>query len=233
MALAWRLWRNGEGAAASPFAKWRLLDLEASLRRCQSRFGDALRLLDDAMVAAPEVVRGRILLKKAYTYEQAGEIESALTVLQDAAPRVEAENDRGLDWALAMNRVVLLAHLGRFGQAEYDLAKVQRLAVERGNRLDVTRVLWLTARVSAGLGRSAAARDAWAKARQEFIHRGTAIDAALVTLELSVFDLNERQPVDWIGLEEAVEIFRSSGMARETIAARSLLERRPHPRPVR
>src|SRR5205807_1976551 len=78
-----------------------ILDLEASLRRGQRRFVEALSLLD--RVAAtytsedPEVrdlhLAGQALLKKAYTLEQTGKVELAIGYLQQAEPMIVEERD--------------------------------------------------------------------------------------------------------------------------------------------
>src|SRR5688500_636738 len=53
LARAWDLWRVG-AAHSDPelLAEWRLLDLEASLRRDQRRFSESLELLDKAQAAS-------------------------------------------------------------------------------------------------------------------------------------------------------------------------------------
>src|SRR5690349_8872013 len=47
-ARAWDLWQAGSGIAPDLLPEWHLLDLEASLRRAQHRFPEALALLDRA-----------------------------------------------------------------------------------------------------------------------------------------------------------------------------------------
>ena len=51
---AWDLWRTGSAIDFDPLAEWRLLDLEASLRRAQQRFPEALELLSRARAACGE-----------------------------------------------------------------------------------------------------------------------------------------------------------------------------------
>jgi transcriptional regulator with XRE-family HTH domain len=219
-ATAWRLWRAGGPAAGGPLGEWRLLDLEASLRRDQRRFGAALELLDQALAAAPEAARGRILLKKGYTQEQAGDIAAALMTLNDAAPLVEAAGDANLRWSLKMNRVVMLAHLGRFAEAEEGLPELRRLAFELGRRLDLTRLAWLGGRIAAGRGRRDEAAAALGQARQDFAEIGNGYDAALVTLELASLLLEERRASEAAALaDEMVAIFSSLRVERETLAA--------------
>lgn len=109
-ATAWRLWNAGEAAGETPFGAWRLYDLEASLRRDQRRFDAALACLERALASAPAAARGRILLKKQYTFDQAGNVESALAVLEEAAPLLEATPDAGLRWSFELNAASMLCH---------------------------------------------------------------------------------------------------------------------------
>ena len=219
-ATAWRLWRAGEPRAAGPLGEWRLLDLEASLRRDQRRFAAAFELLDRALAAAPAAARGRILLKKQYTHEQAGEIAAALATLEEAAPLVEASADPNLQWSLRMNRVVMLAHLGRFAEAEACLPELRALAIGLGRLLDLTRLVWLGGRIAAGRGRRDEARAALAQARREFAESGDGADATLAGLELVSLLLDEGRSAEAAALaEEMVAIFSSLRVARETLAA--------------
>jgi tetratricopeptide (TPR) repeat protein/DNA-binding Xre family transcriptional regulator len=222
-ATAWRLWRAGGPGAAGPLGEWRLLDLEASLRRDQRRFAAAFELLDRALVAAPATARGRILLKKQFTHEQAGEIEAALATLEEAAPLVEATADPNLHWSLRMNRVVMLAHLGRFAEAEAHLPELRGLAIELGRLLDLTRLVWLGGRIAAGLGRRDEARAALSQARREFAASSDGYNAALVALELVCLLLDEGRAAEAATLaDEMVAIFSSLRVERETLAALNL-----------
>ena len=65
-ARAWELWEVGATAEPTLLAEWRLLDLEASLRRGQHRFAEALTLLDRAMACkgSDMVAAARILLQE-------------------------------------------------------------------------------------------------------------------------------------------------------------------------
>ena len=219
-ATGWRLWRAGGSRAAWPLGEWRLLDLEASLRRDQRRFAAAFELLDRALAAAPAAARGHILLNKQYTHEQAGEIEAALATLEEAAPLVETDDEPRNRRVVRFNGIVLLCHLGRFLEAEARLPELRELTVELGNRLDLTRVLWLGGRIAAGLGRRDEARAALAQARWEFAAAGNGANATLAGLELASLLLEEGRTADAAALaDEMVAIFSSMRVQRETLAA--------------
>jgi tetratricopeptide (TPR) repeat protein/transcriptional regulator with XRE-family HTH domain len=222
-ATAWRLWRAGAAAPGSRLSEWRLLDLEASLRRGQRRFVVALDLLDRALSLAPAAARGRILLNKAYTLEQAGEIAAALATLEAAAPLAESAAEPHHSWTVRINRLVLLCHLGRYPEAEAGLPELGRHARDLGNDLDQLRARWLTARVWVGLGRREEARGAFEEVRQEFTRRLLGYDTALVSLELAVLHLEAGRTAEVRTLAaEMVWLFTAQHVDREALAALSL-----------
>jgi tetratricopeptide (TPR) repeat protein len=184
--MAWRLWEEGKPHPGTRLAEWRLFDLEASLRRDQRRFPEALRLIERALAVAPGESKGRILIKKSSVLEQSGEIAKAVATLDVAAPLIENNGDPEESWMLRFNRGVLLCHLGRFSDVEEALPALYRQAAAAGYDLDVLRVRWLSARVSAGMGRHEDARASFEETRTDLARRGLAGDAAMVSLELAL-----------------------------------------------
>jgi transcriptional regulator with XRE-family HTH domain/tetratricopeptide (TPR) repeat protein len=221
---AWRVWR--EGATGDPTAilpEWRLLDLEASLRRDTRSFAAARDLLDRAIAAAPPTAAGRIRLNLALTLEQAGEVTAALATLQEAAPLVRAGGEPRLLWALGFNLCVNLCHLGQFAQADEQLAALRQLTLDLGNELDVLRVVWLSGRVAAGLGDREEARAAFAMLRQEYAKRKDGFGTALVSMELAIFHLEDGQLPEVRRLSiEMSWIFAAEGVEREALASLQL-----------
>jgi transcriptional regulator with XRE-family HTH domain len=218
---AWRCWRAGAvQGVAWPLAQWRLLDLQASLRRDQRRFPEALALLDRALRDAPVDARSRILVNKGYVLEQAGEIDAALAVLEETALLVEPGTDPNLRWSLEVNRIVLLAHLGRFTEANDRLSALRTLATSLKRRLHLSRVTWLKGRIEIGLGRRGAGRALFEQARREFLASNDAADAALVALELAVLDLEDGH---WdevaASAQEIASLFRALRVGREALVA--------------
>jgi transcriptional regulator with XRE-family HTH domain len=223
-ASASTLWRAGISAPGSRLAEWRLLDLEASLRRDQRQFATALDLVDRALAQAPTAARGRILLKKAYTLEQAGEIAGALAALREAAPLVDAAGEPRPSWILRINLLLVLCQLGRYAEAEAGLPELQARTRELGNDLDRLRARWVTARVSAGLGRRGEAAAELDEVREEFARRRIAYDTALVSLELAILHLEDgRGGEARVLVEPMLWIFNAQGVGRETLAGLSLL----------
>lgn len=226
-ARAWDLWR-AEGPPEDEFLpEWRLLDLEASLRREQRRFGEALALLDQAAARPGGVAAmGRILLKKEFVLEQMGAIEEAIAVLREAVPFVESSEDTRLLFALRFETVKNLCHLGRSAEAAELLPEVRTLAVKLCNELDLVRVLWLQARIFAGQEAFQDAVAAFGQVRREFAARELAYDFALASLELAVLWLAQEHSGEVKALaRQMLWIFQSHGIHREALAALRLFQK--------
>jgi transcriptional regulator with XRE-family HTH domain/tetratricopeptide (TPR) repeat protein len=222
-AAAWRLWRLGGDAGESFLGEWRLLDLDASLRRDQRRFGPALDLLARALALAPPEAHGRILLKRASILEQAGEFQAALAALAEAAPLLEPAGEPRDRMGVVFNRAVNLCHLGRHREAEASLASLRALAEELGGEPDLRRLRWLEARVAAGLGRRDEALAGLAALQRELTDLGSAYDAALAGLDLAVLYLEEGRTREVATLAgEMAWIFRARDVHREALAALQL-----------
>ncbi|HVT16472.1 MAG TPA: helix-turn-helix transcriptional regulator [Thermoanaerobaculia bacterium] len=223
-ARARRLWQEGE--AADPgrlLAAWRLLDLEASLRRSQRRFAEALELSGRALAAAPREAAARILVNKAVAFDHLGEAERAIATLRQAAPLVDDQREPRLLFALRFNLATNLCHLDRHGEAALLLPEVRQMAEALHKELDLVRVVWLEGRVAAGLGRPAAALAAFARVRGEFLARAMAYDAALVTLELAALHAAAGRTAEVKELaRQTARVFRAKGIHREARAALQL-----------
>jgi tetratricopeptide (TPR) repeat protein/transcriptional regulator with XRE-family HTH domain len=218
---AWRLWQAGQnGDPEGRLPEWRLLDLEASLRRDQMRTTEALALLERARGRAPREVAGRLLINTAFALEQAGDIPGSLEALREAALLVGEDGDRRERWCVTFNLAVNLCHLGRYEEAQEWVETARNLASGLGNDLDSLRVTWLSARVDAGRGRREEARAALAAVRDELVARGDAVRAAVVSLELAVMDLEAGRTAEVKVLaREMASIFSAEGIERDALAA--------------
>jgi hypothetical protein len=143
---------------------------------------------DEALVLAPPEVKGRILLKKAFTLAQSGEPELALQTLSEAEPFVIGFMEPRLLLCLRIKFTGIFCDLGRFMEAQRRVSEITALAAETGNELDLVRTLWLWGRIDSGLGRAPEAEAAFKQVRQAFRQRGIAFadDFATVTLELAL-----------------------------------------------
>lgn len=221
---AWDLWRAGTDPE-NLLPEWRLFDLEASLRRAERRFPEALELLDRARAGCGNdpLAVGRILLKKEHAFNQMGDVERALAALKEASPFIEASKDLHLLFALRFNMADDLCHLERFGEAAALLPEVRELAVQQAQDLDLLRVTWLSAKADAGQGRTEEALAGLEQVCREFTARELPYDAALASLDLAVLYLKESRTADVRSLAIAMgRIFKMKGIEREALASFTL-----------
>src|SRR5206468_2520648 len=125
----------------------RLLDLEASLRRDQRRFADALALLEQARKVSRSP--GRVLINKGFTLEVMGEYERAIETLFEAETLPDVQADPRLRNILHCNLALDLSHAGRFTEAAGLSQRVREVAAEMGDAIGLLRVTWLDGRIAA------------------------------------------------------------------------------------
>jgi transcriptional regulator with XRE-family HTH domain len=222
---AWDLWRAGAVTDPGLLPEWRMLSFEASLRREQHRFLEALELLDRAtrVTDGDPATTGRIFLKKEHVCEQMGDLGGALVALAEATPFVEASGDPRLLFALFFETVNDLCAVERHAEAAKLLPEVQKLAEQLGNELDLIRVVWLAARVAVGQGKWEEATTGLEQVRREFMVRQLPYDAARACLELAAIYLKEGQTGEVKTLaREMAPIFQAQGIAREALVSLAL-----------
>ena len=178
-----------------------------------------LALLDRALALDDGRAAARLLILKAKTLEELDEYAKAVEALRQAAPYLEDEKDPRLLLCQRFNLLDNLLHTGRMAEAAPMLPGVHELAARLGNELDLVRLRWLEGRISAGLGHPVEAVKAFRWVRDEFIARGIAYDAALVTLEAAVLLADTGSTLEVRRLaSEAAPIFAAQGVCREALA---------------
>ncbi|HXO19102.1 MAG TPA: helix-turn-helix transcriptional regulator [Thermoanaerobaculia bacterium] len=222
-----RLWRAGASGEGFPLAAWRILDLEASLRREQRRLPEALALLDRALaLCGDHAAAAHVLVNKAKTLEELERYEEAISSLHKAEALVKEGTEPHIVFALRFNLIVNLCHLGLHEDAEPLLPGVRELVARLGNELDRVRLSWLEGRVAAGLGRTEDAIHILLQVRGEFAARGIAYDAALASLELAEIYAAERRTGEVKALaRQMAPVFQAQGVHREALAALTFFRR--------
>jgi len=216
---AWALWKAGADDDL-PLDEGRPLDLEASLRREQRRFEDALDLLRRALNTSPEERAGHILLKKAFTLEQMGDVEGSIEALLQARPYVEKLGSARDIFGLLFNSSVGLRHLGRLAEAETLRSAAREVAIQLGNKLDLARTLWLTALLDSSFGRTAEAASGLSQVFAEFVAHELPYDAALAGMDLAVLHLEQGHTRQVMALAQRLErVFVSLRIEREALSA--------------
>jgi tetratricopeptide (TPR) repeat protein len=221
-ARAGELWTPPEPGEPSPLDEARLLDLEASLRRDQRKFPEALRLIDRALeiTVGDGLETGRRLLKKAVVFEHAGDSEAAIETIREALPLVDLGGEPRNPCVARFNLAVNLLFLDRVAEAQALIPAVRALAMAQSLDLDLLRVDWLEGRLAGANGRrgEAIARIGGVIAR--FAERKMHYDAALAILDLAALLLEEKRGQEAAArVAVAVPIFRAWGIEREGLAS--------------
>jgi len=216
-----QLWEAGAAADSGLLDGSRLLDLKASLRSYQGELNEALGLLDKAIqVAKTTEAQGRILIKKANALRFVNNYKDSNEALRRAEALIQEEQDPRLSFLVRFTLAANLWQLRSHEEAQALLPKVRELAVGLGNELDLVRVLWLEGRVLAGIGRPQEALPALEQVRRYFTSSQIAYDAALASLEVAVFYLEEERTGEVKRLaEEMLWIFNSQRVHKEALAA--------------
>ena len=218
------LWQAGEGCQVQLLEETRHLDLKASLRRDQRRLPEALKLLDRALATDErKAYTGHLLIKRAKTLEEMGELETAIAVLQEAEPFTKSEKDPRLFLCLKHNLADYLSKVRRYAEAESLLPEVNAICARLGNELDRIRLRWVEGRIADGLGRTEQAIEILTQVRGDFAARGIHYDTALVSLELAtIFARDGRADSVKALARHMAPIFQAQGVHREALAALAL-----------
>lgn len=198
-----------------------LPDLEASLRREQHRFPEALELIDQAREASRGgLAAGRLLLQKEFVLCMMGDYEGALAVLDEAKPLIEKASDPRLISVFYFNSADNMARLERYKDAEAVLPKLRPLVLEQANDLDLCRLLWLEAKIEAGQGRKEKAMAALEQVQRDFTVRRLPYDAAQSALDLSLLWLERGRTSEVRELAVGMAwIFTAKGIHEKALAA--------------
>lgn len=217
-----RLWKPGTGSLLYDDAT--VYVLKATLRRTQGRFEEAVDLHDKALRATgAERIRAELLISKACTFDEAGDLQRAIPVFREATLAIAGREDGRLLLSLHHNLVDTLSKAELYEEAEVRLEEVKRLVQKAGTDLDLARFQWVSGRIAGGLGRLEEAVPLFLQARGAFSGKGLAFEMALVSLELACL-------YSQAGRMEAVKdiarhlapIFQVQALPTETLAALSL-----------
>lgn len=201
-----------------------VLALEASLRRAQRRYEEALQAVDRAIQIYGEWdewhLQGQELLNRARILSEMDRPETALADLRRALPMLNLDAEPRLAFVVANTELYLLCETTRFVDAAASLGRAHDLATEYGGPADRLRVRWCGGRIAAALGPAEAAETAFREARRGFIEMGFGYEAALVALDLAVLYAGQGRAAEIRELaQEMVTIFQSRGVGTEAMAA--------------
>lgn len=213
-----------------PRARAELLGFLASLRRLQSRFDDAHRLLAQAAAIHRWLQdrhgEGRILLYKAMTLSYADDPEGAIPVVERALELIDGEREPRLLLVAYHNLATYLRDCELIPQLLELLPKVQRLAEDHGGALDLLRLYWLEGMALITIGESRRGEELLRRARNGFIAEDIGYEAALVCLDIVALYLQEGRGREARHLaSEMLPLLGLSGLHDDATMALLMLQR--------
>ena len=221
--LAKQLWLAGSDPAGV-LDPGRILDLEASLLRDERRFDEALDRLDEGFPLSH--CPGRILVKMGTTFEVMGDYEQAIETLLQAGPWIDREAEPRLWYQQRFNLAVVLCNVNRCSEAADLAEEAHEVALELGDEIFLSRVIWLQGRLAARMGNPAEARYILERAWRELAAHKAWYDVVLAGLEIAGLLLDEGRTSEVKPLaRELVQIFKSMGVHREALAALRLFQK--------
>jgi tetratricopeptide (TPR) repeat protein len=160
------------------------------------------------------------LLDKGYAFATADRPADAVTYLEEGLLRLDtvAEPRRAL--AARHNLVVCLNASGRHDEALRRLEELRPSYRQLGDRLNLLRLRWLEGEILESLERTFPAEEALLEAREGFMAREMAWEAALVALDLAALFVRTLRPREVRRIAaEILPVFESRRVGRETVAA--------------
>jgi tetratricopeptide (TPR) repeat protein len=212
-----------------PIERAILLDREASLRRVQRRFAEALDCITKAVgifLRNGETHRaGRSLVDLSLIHSCTGETKESIEVLTQALELIDAHEDPRTMLCARHNLAGCLAEVGRCSEALRLFRGTRALYHDFPDAWTQNRRRWLKGRIDHGLGRLGPAETALRAARAGFLAEGIPYDTALVSLDLALLYAEHGWSAELKRLAtEMVPLFASRHIHREALAALSFLQ---------
>ncbi len=201
------------------------LSLLASLRTEQSRFLEAVKLLERTVEIYRDLdlqdLQARALLQLGRAAGHAEEHAKAVAILGEAVDLLGGSEESDLVLWARHNIALFLSAGGRYEEAASFLKEI-RSQYDRfpDDRSTQTRRRWLEGRIHEGLGELDEAAAALREVRTIFAEEERAFDNALVTLDLAAVYLQMGDTAEVQRLaEEMYPVFRSQDVHRHAVAA--------------
>jgi tetratricopeptide (TPR) repeat protein len=202
-----------------------VLSLLGSLRIDQTRHAEARRFLQEALgyfrQTGQQHDEGKVLLKIAHTYGDAGEPEKAVEILEEATSVVDADGDERLGLLVRHGMTVWLLESGQPLEALTRFEKARGLYDRfRDDPWFQLRRTWQEARIHAALGDPDRAEPLFEEARQAAGERELPYELAMIDLELAALHLDRGDTARVRQLaEQMVSVFRSGALHAHALAA--------------
>lgn len=187
-------WMNGSG---DPTIRTYIDEVEASLRRDQGRFEEALRLLGKAYRSYIQMgerhLAGRALVNQGNCFRLAARPAESIRAHRQALVHLDIDRDAHLFAVAYQNLLDALVDAGRHAEAGRLLLESglrQKLA---GDTLNLLRVRWVEAKLLDARGRLDDAERAFGEVRAGFREHGLAYDEALAGMDLAGVLLRQKK----------------------------------------
>lgn len=200
-----------------------LLDLQASLRRAQRRFDDALCLLRRALALFISVGdhhrAGRTLLSMEIVLNYSGDAQKGIPLLYRAIDLIDPSQEPRVLLCAWHNLIDGLVDAGRHLEARRLLPQARPI-YKRFPEWSRNRQAWVAGKMALGLRQDAEGEALLTKVRAGFLADDAPYEAALVSLELSALFARQGRTAEIKQLAaEMVPIFSSREIHREAAAA--------------
>ncbi len=204
-------------------------DLEGSLRKDQRRFEQAEELLGRAIalyrVNDRDAQAAKVTLILADVHYYRGDLPRAISTLERVLPQIRVSSEIR-DYLCARHNLALyLTSSGRHEEALELFEEDAEMFDRHGRPVDKIRRRWVEGMVLAGLGRQAAAEQAFVGARDSLVERGMGFAAAMVSMDLAALYLRTGRTGEVRALAESmIPIFQAQDIHREALAALILFQ---------
>jgi tetratricopeptide (TPR) repeat protein len=225
-----RAWNCFEKGSGDLFEKAILLDLQASLRRAQRRFDEALGSLRRAVSLFLDLGErhraGRSLVSMSIVYHTSGRPERGFPLLRQALELIDPRQEPRLLLAACHNLADSLADSSLFLDAQRAYRQARPLYDSFPDARTQNRRWWLKGKIARGLGQVAQAEPLLIAAREGFLAEGIPYETALVTLDLALLYADQERTAELKRLAaEMVPIFASRQIHREALAALAFFQK--------
>jgi tetratricopeptide (TPR) repeat protein len=207
-----------------PIERAILLDREASLRRAQRRFAEALDCLTRAVgifLRNGEKHRaGRSLVNLSLVHSYAGNTAESIAALFESLELLDAKADPRTLLCARHNLAGYLVEAGRPREARRLFRGTSALYRDFPDAWTQNRRQWLQGRIDHALGRLRPSEASLRAARDGFLAEGIPYDTALASLDLALLYAEQGRTGELKRLSaEMIPIFASCHIHREALAA--------------
>lgn len=208
----------------------RLFDVQASLYADSRRFDSAREALDVVQAIhrrrGDRHLIGRALISKGLYASYDEQPEEAIVFLTEGLTLVDRKREPSLMFIAVHNLAHALMVYGRYRDARTMLFPIRGSEDEAGGRVNLLKVRWLEAQISAGLGDLERAERDFEFVRSGFLEEDLPYKSALAGLELAEVYLRQGRSEESrsLGLE-TIEVFQGLHIPREGLVSVLVLQR--------